>query len=228
MVASVSPVLKPMVTCAASWELTPSRVARAAMVAISLLWKSRVSRPKMSPNRWPLRNWSMAGAKARYAPVAVGDLFQPCDVLAVADAGERDVGHGRAWGGAVPVLDAGRAPEHIAGPNLLDRPTPLLSAADAFGHDQALPGGMGVPRRPGTRLERDTPAAVRRSLLRREQRLHAHVAGEVLGRPLAGGLRAAASDHVRLLLLFLRLEWGCLSAEDPTRCGRPTGGDATP
>ena len=44
--------------------------AKAEMVAVSLLWKSKLSRPNMSPNRCPFKNSSMAGVKAMYPPVA--------------------------------------------------------------------------------------------------------------------------------------------------------------
>ena len=57
------------------------------------------------------------------------------------------------------MLDARRAPEHVAGSDLLDRRAPLLGTADSFGHDQALPDRVGLPRGPGTRREGDIRAA---------------------------------------------------------------------
>src|SRR4051812_35289994 len=95
------------------------------------------------------------------AVLLVGHLLQPCDGLAVTGAGQRNVRHRGSRRGAAPIPNAGRVPTHITSPDLLNRLTPLLGAADAVGHDQALPGRMGVPRRPGTRSEHDVPAAVR-------------------------------------------------------------------
>ena len=43
---------------------------RAEIVAISLVWKSSVSRPKISPKRCPFKNVSMTGVKVRYFPTA--------------------------------------------------------------------------------------------------------------------------------------------------------------
>src|SRR5437870_9267087 len=56
----------------------------------------------------------------------IADLFHPVDGFAVEPFHNRDVRHGRSWRGAVPMLLTRRAPDHVARPNLLDRPSPAL------------------------------------------------------------------------------------------------------
>src|SRR4051795_11019653 len=51
----------------------------------------------------------------------VANLLQPVDVLAVDGRLDGDVGHGSGGRCAVPVLDAWRKPDHVAGPDLLLR-----------------------------------------------------------------------------------------------------------
>jgi len=50
----------------------------------------------------------------------VADLFHPVDNLAVGLFLNSDVRHGRSWCGTVPVFLAGREPDHITRPDLLD------------------------------------------------------------------------------------------------------------
>jgi hypothetical protein len=59
------------------------------------------------------------------------DLLHPVDCFAVKLFLNGDMAHRRSWTGAVPVLLAGRNPDHIARPNFLDRPTPALYPAAA-------------------------------------------------------------------------------------------------
>src|SRR5206468_1547404 len=84
----------------------------------------------------------------------VADLLHPLDVLAVQPLQDRDVRHRRGRRGAVPVLLARRAPDHVTGADLLDRPSPALDEAKTGGDDQRLPERMRVPRRPRSRFER--------------------------------------------------------------------------
>ena len=72
-----------------------------------------------------------------------------------------DVGHGRGRRGPVPVLLARREPDHVARPDLLDRPAPALRPAAAGGDDQRLAERVRVPRRAGAGLERDARAGRR-------------------------------------------------------------------
>src|SRR6187401_212991 len=75
-------------------------------------------------------------------------MFQPVHRLAVELLLDCDVGHRRRRRRPVPVLFAWREPNDVTGPNLLDRPTPTLGAANAGCHDQRLAERVGVPRRP--------------------------------------------------------------------------------
>src|SRR3954469_5884326 len=63
----------------------------------------------------------------------VADLLHPVDALSVEGLGDRDVGHRGGGGRAVPVLLAGRNPDHVAGADL------LLRAAFALGPAAAGP-----------------------------------------------------------------------------------------
>src|SRR5262245_8016535 len=54
----------------------------------------------------------------------VADLFHPIGDLAVEPFLNGDVRHRARGRGAVPVLFAGREPDHVARPNLLDGPAP--------------------------------------------------------------------------------------------------------
>ena len=64
----------------------------------------------------------------------------PDDVLAVEGTGDDEVGHAGGGGGAVPVVDSGRAPEHVAGLDFDDLAVLRAGAADARGDDDVLPG----------------------------------------------------------------------------------------
>ena len=64
------------------------------------------------------------------APILlVADLFHPVDDLAVQRFLNGDMRHCRRRRGAVPVLLAGRKPDHVAWPDFLDRPAPALRPA---------------------------------------------------------------------------------------------------
>src|SRR5437764_10616756 len=79
----------------------------------------------------------------------VADLFHPLDSLTVEGLLDRDVGHRRGGRRPVPMLLTRREPDHVAGPDLLDRPTPALRPAAAGRHDQRLTERVGVPGGPG-------------------------------------------------------------------------------
>jgi hypothetical protein len=88
----------------------------------------------------------------------VADLFQPINGFAIKLFLNRNVGHGRRWRRAVPMLLARRKPDHIAGPDFFNRPAPALRATATRGHNQRLPQRMGMPGRPGAGLERNARA----------------------------------------------------------------------
>src|SRR4249920_428422 len=81
----------------------------------------------------------------------VADFLHPVDGLAVDVFQNGDVRHGLRRRGAVPVLLARRAPDHIARANLFFRATLALHPSASFRDDQGLPERMRVPRRAGAR-----------------------------------------------------------------------------
>src|SRR5690349_24059306 len=84
-----------------------------------------------------------------------GDLLHPLDHLAVERLLDRDVRHGGGRRGTVPVLLAGWEPDHVARPNLFDRPTPALRPTAAGRHDEHLAQRVGVPSGASAGLERN-------------------------------------------------------------------------
>ena len=80
----------------------------------------------------------------------------------------------------MPMLLAGRDPDHVPWPNVLDRPRPALDEAGPGRHDEGLAQGMGVPVGPGARLERDTRAGDSRRIRRPKEWIEAYRAGEPL------------------------------------------------
>src|SRR5208282_5661981 len=68
----------------------------------------------------------------------VGDLFHPVDHLTVELFLDGDVRHGCGRRSPMPVLLAGREPDHITRPNFFDRASPALCPAAASGDDQSL------------------------------------------------------------------------------------------
>src|SRR5215211_5235546 len=118
------------------------------------------------------------------AVLLVTDLFHPVDRLAVVLLLDRDMGHGRCRRGAMPVLDAGRSPDNVARPDLLDRTAPLLHPADACGHDQNLAERMCMPGAASAGLESDGAARRASRIARRKEWIDPHGAGEPLGRSL--------------------------------------------
>ena len=65
----------------------------------------------------------------------VADLFHPVDNLAVEFFLNGDVGHGRGGRGPMPVLLAGREPDHVTRTDFLNRAAPSLRPAAARCHD---------------------------------------------------------------------------------------------
>lgn len=87
----------------------------------------------------------------------------------------------------MPVLLAGREPDHVARPDFLDRPALTLRPATAGSHDQGLAKRVRVPGRARARLEGDQGAAGPGRIGRAEQRVDADRAGELLRRLLDEG-----------------------------------------
>src|SRR5215210_7871526 len=85
------------------------------------------------------------------AILLVADLLQPIHVLAVDGLLDGDVCHGGGGRRAVPVLDARREPDHVAGPDLLLRAAPLLYPPEARRDDEGLSDRVRVPSRARSR-----------------------------------------------------------------------------
>src|SRR5438067_975111 len=105
--------------------------------------------------------------------LVVADLLHPVDDLAVQRFLDGDMGHRRRRLGAVPMLLAGRRPDHVTWADLLDRSAPALHPTAARRDDQRLAERMGVPVAAGARLESDGGAGHAPRLGRLEQRIDA-------------------------------------------------------
>src|SRR3954453_7218413 len=110
----------------------------------------------------------------------VADLLHPGDGASVELLLNGDVAHGRGRRGAVPVLLPGRKPDHVAWPDLLDRPALALHPAATDSDDQRLAQRVRVPGSTGARLESDQGATDPRRLWRAEQRVDTHRSGEIV------------------------------------------------
>src|SRR5258706_14058598 len=78
--------------------------------------------------------------------------------------------------------------------HLLDRTAPTLCHSASGRHDQHLTEWVGVPCRPGARLESDAGALNKRRVGRLKKRIDTYRAGEPLGRSLRGRLGANSLD----------------------------------
>jgi hypothetical protein len=85
----------------------------------------------------------------------VADLFHPLDILAVHRFLNGDMRHRGRGRRPVPVLLPGRRPDHITGPEFIDRSALALNPATAGCDNQSLAERMRVPGGAGTRLECD-------------------------------------------------------------------------
>ena len=135
-----------------------------------------------------------ARKEATVPPLAAGlvllvaDLFQPVRGLAVEPFLNGDVRHRGGWRCAVPVLLTRREPDHVTGPDFLDRPAPALRAAAASRHDQRLAQRVRVPRGSSAGLEGDARARDACRIGGLIERIDSDRASEVLGRSFAGRL----------------------------------------
>src|SRR5436853_4050878 len=89
------------------------------------------------------------------AVLLVGNLLHPFDHLPILLFLNSDVRHGSGLSCAMPVLLAGREPDHVTGPDLLNRSTFALSPAAARRDDESLAERMSVPCSSRARLERN-------------------------------------------------------------------------
>ena len=114
----------------------------------------------------------------------VGDFLHPVDSLPVELFHYCDVGHRRGRRCAVPVLDAGRTPDHVSGPDFLFGLAPALRPAASRGDNQRLPQRMRMPGGTRAGFERHQRAESTRRPGRLEQRVDPDGAGEIFGRSL--------------------------------------------
>src|SRR4051794_1744084 len=121
-------------------------------------------------------------------------MLHPVNDLAVELLLDGDVCHARGRRGSVPVLFAGRKPDHIAGTNLLDRAAFALRPATARCDDESLSKRMYMPRSPRTRFERYASTLNQRGIRCLEERIDSYVPREPIGRSLRGRLRASSFD----------------------------------
>src|SRR5262249_6689959 len=101
----------------------------------------------------------------------VADFLHPVDRLPVELFHYGAVGHRRGRRCAVPVLDAGRTPDHITRPDFLLGLAPALRPAAPRGDDQRLPQRMGMPGGTRARFERHQRAESTGRPWRIEQRV---------------------------------------------------------
>jgi hypothetical protein len=74
----------------------------------------------------------------------------------------------------MPVFFAGRKPDYIAWPNLLDGPAFALSPAASRRDDECLPERMRVPGSPRTGLEGDAGPLYKRRIRCLKKRIDPH------------------------------------------------------
>lgn len=87
------------------------------------------------------------------AILLVTDLLHPVDNLIVELFLNSDVRHGRGRGGAVPMLLPRCNPDHVTGPDFLNRASPALGPAATGRDDEGLPERMRMPCRPRAGFE---------------------------------------------------------------------------
>src|SRR5882672_7608253 len=113
-------------------------------------------RPMAETSRllFPSLRFCIVLSPSRSGPILfVTDLFHPVDRLAVELFHDGDMRHRRHRRCAMPMLLAGRAPDHIAGPDFLFGFAPTLRPAAAGRDEQCLPERVRVPCSASTGLE---------------------------------------------------------------------------
>src|SRR6185312_4719810 len=122
------------------------------------------------------------------AIVFVAHFFHPVHNFPVFLFLDSNMSHRCGWCGTVPVFFAGRKPDHVTGPDLLDRATFALGPPAARGNDESLTERMCVPRRPGARLECYACALHKGRIRRLKKRIDSYRAGEPIYWSFPGGL----------------------------------------
>src|SRR6267143_894659 len=107
----------------------------------------------------------------------------------------------------MPVLLAGREPDHITGPDLLDRSAFALNPAAAGRDDESLTEWMRVPCSPRARLEGYAGALNTCRIGCLKKRVDSYRATEPIRRPLGGRLRANSFDLHAEFLYVMQCVW---------------------
>jgi hypothetical protein len=106
----------------------------------------------------------------------------------------------------MPVLLAGREPDDITGPGLLDRFAFALDPAEASRDDESLTERMCVPCRPRARLEYYAGALNKCRIRCLKKRIDPYSASEPVGGSFSGRLSANSLDfHICFFSLLLRV-----------------------
>src|SRR3954451_611280 len=126
--------------------------------------------------------------------LVVTHLFHPVDNLTVEVFLNGDVCHGRSWCAPVPVLLAGREPDHVTRPDFLDRSAPTLRPATACRDDESLTERVRMPCSPRTRLESDAGTLNKCRIGCLKKWIDTYRSSEPLCRSLHGRLRANSLD----------------------------------
>src|SRR5262245_29552269 len=120
-------------------------------------------------------------------------MLHPIDDLAIQRLLNGDVCHCCCGRSSMPMLFAGRKPDHITRPDFVDWTAPNLDQSNPRRNDQCLTKRMCMPCGAGSRLKRDARATDTRWFGCLEQRVKADYAGKPLARSFAGGLRTTSS-----------------------------------
>src|SRR6266705_3992730 len=149
----------------------------------------------------------------------VADLFHPVHNLPVECFLNGDVRHGSCRRSAMPMLQSWRKPNHITGPNLLDRTALSLHPANTRCDNERLTKWMRVPRGARARFEGDACARDACRSICLKQRINTHRASEPISRSFRGCLRADSFDFHTFLFHFCSYSCSNLT---PRRCSRRT------
>src|SRR5438067_2062730 len=107
--------------------------------------------------------------------LVIGDFFHPFNIFAVCRPGDSQMGHCGVGRGAMPMLDAWRAPHHVSKPDFLHRLAPFLSETHARDDHQALPRRMRVPGGARSGLERDQRTGCADAVIRWPDHVYANL-----------------------------------------------------
>src|SRR5579864_3353924 len=92
------------------------------------------------------KSWTTQGRFLRRTLILfVANVLHPVDNFSIELFLNGDVCHGRSWRGSMPVLLAGRKPDHITRADFFHRSAPALRAAAARRDDERLTERMRMP-----------------------------------------------------------------------------------